>query len=183
MKRTSVFSIALLIAFFMPWLDFRFITLSGFSIPQMLNDIGQLPLPINESDKEFLIVTYVLYLLPLLSIMSIASDFLELKNKNAFKKLDFYLGLVFSVIIILGITQLNERVFSFLGFGFYFTVIVSLIGVFVKDKPLFQPKEGVASLSIDYSQQLSQLKVLLDKELISQEEFDEKRKAVLNKMG
>ena len=77
---------------------------------------------------------------------------------------------------------MNSRVFSFLGIGFYLTVIISLIGIFVKDKALIEPKVPIHEVRNDAVSQLTELKELLEKELISTEEYQQKKEEILRKM-
>jgi len=183
MKRTTVLSIILLIAFFMPWVDYRFISISGFDLPNSIVQLGSFFSMINESDTDFLIITYVIYLIPLFSILTITSQYVSIPFSKYTKKLDYFLALIFSIIILLLLTKINESFFSFLGVGFYLTLIISIIGIVAKDKALIETKNASQKEGQDSISQLSQLKELLEKELISMEEYQQKKEEILKKIG
>jgi hypothetical protein len=182
MKRTTVLSIILLIAFFMPWVDYRFISISGFDLPNSIVQLGSFFSLINDSDTDFLIITYVIYLIPIFSILTIASQYVSIPFSKYTKKLDYYLALIFSIIILLLLTKMNNRFFSFIGVGFYLTLITSIIGIVVKDKALIETKNTSQKEGQDSITKLSQLKELLEKELISMEEYQQKKEEILRKI-
>ncbi|NCA22179.1 MAG: SHOCT domain-containing protein [Crocinitomicaceae bacterium] len=77
---------------------------------------------------------------------------------------------------------MNNRFFSFIGVGFYLTLITSIIGIVVKDKALIETKNTSQKEGQDSITKLSQLKELLEKELISMEEYQQKKEEILKKM-
>jgi hypothetical protein len=182
MKRTTVLSIILLIAFFMPWADFNFLSFSGFELPKSIVQLGGMRFLFNESDADFLMLTYAIYFIPIFAILSISSNYVSLPFSAHIKKVDYYLALIFSIIILLLLSKMNSRVFSFLGIGFYLTVIISLIGIFLKDKALIEPKISIQEVRNDAVSQLTELKELLEKELISTEEYQQRKEEILRKM-
>ncbi len=180
MKRTTVLSIILLIAFFMPWADFRFISFSGFDLPSSLIQLSSFSLSSTESN--LLTASYLIYLIPLFAMITILGTFFQIPFSNKIQKVEYYLGLIFLIIIIITLSKMNSRVFSFLGIGFYLTILISVIGIVITDKEISTSK-NVHSIPVqDYSAQLTQLKDLFDKQIITAEEYQMKKEDILKKM-
>jgi hypothetical protein len=183
MKRTTVLSIILLIAFFMPWADFNFLSFSGFDLPKSITQLGRMRFLFSESDADFLMLTYLIYLIPLFSIVGISSDFTNTNLAAYVKKVDYYVALIFCALILILLGKMGEKSLSFLGIGFYLTFIIAVVGVFIKDKSIVLVSQNNESLTNDdYTKQLTILKDLLDKELITTEEYLLKKEAILRKM-
>ncbi len=76
---------------------------------------------------------------------------------------------------------------SFFGIGFLATAFVSIIGLFVKnDKVIFElpmKSKSSAAETTDITSQFEQLKDLLNKELISTEEYQKKKEEILKKIS
>jgi hypothetical protein len=180
MKRTTVLSIMLLIAFFMPWADLRFISFNGFDLPSSLIQFSQLSL--TESETNVLTATYAIYLIPLFSFITIIGSFFQIPFSNKIQKVEYYLGLIFSILIIIALSNMNNRVFSFLGIGFYLTIIISVIGIVISDKTIVLSKEVATNQLPDFTTQLTQLKDLFDKQIITAKEYQMKKEDILKKM-
>ena len=240
MKRTTILSILLLIAFFTPWIDFQFITFSGFDLPKSIIFFQETSDPFFEVNSIVLLFVYVAYLIPLFSTLSILGDFLQFPFIKYIKKIDYFLALICSIIIIALMAKITSEPFSFLGFGLYLTFIISIIGIFIREKSIatkgtdnaafaslegsekaaFDALEGLDNpafdalakklgltptqllLSPDLSGiilynilgteessseisdgQLTELKDLLDKQVITEDEFQQKKEEIIKKMG
>ena len=183
MKKTSVLSIILLIAFFLPWVDFSFITFSGYQLPKAIHQLSSL----GGQESPLIFLVYSVYLIPIISILNIATDLKLINFNKSFKKFDFYLAVLVCVYMMYTALERSTNFFSFLGIGFFITAIVAIIGLFIKnDKVIFELPTKVksnATENTDVSSQLAQLKALADQELISQEEYQQKKTEILNKMG
>ena len=89
MNRSSIISIGMLIAFFLPWYHISIFTFSGYDIPNTLERISNLADTFksfttkSDDDLEtYKIVakfTYILYLIPFFSLINIGENFSEKK--------------------------------------------------------------------------------------------------------
>jgi len=147
---TTFFSIGLLISFFLPWVDFRFFTVSGYNIPASLEKLLSLGNALesfgnalenilgsgnattgnnlNGSDENLIKLTYLLYLIPVCSAYNIFRDFTQAKKFRF--SIEFILGLIASILVILFIiTRIEDgEGLKYLSFGFYLTAGFSVLG-------------------------------------------------------
>ena len=72
-KIRVIFSIGLLISFFLPWFTFSFFELSGYSIPFTLDKVISIGTYFEE-DIGILKLSYVLFLIPICSIYNIFKE-------------------------------------------------------------------------------------------------------------
>lgn len=182
MKKTTLFSIILVVAFFLPWVDFSFITFSGYELPKAIHQLST----IGGGGSSLIFLVYLVYLIPIFSILNIASDFKLISFSQSFKKFDFYLAVLLCIYIIYTAIERGTDIISFLGIGFFVTSIISILGLFVmNDKVIFEMPKQLKNNSndkTDLTAQLQKLKELYDKELISSEEYQMKKQEILNKL-
>ncbi len=182
MKTTTLLSALLLVAFFLPWVDFSIFIFSGYQLPKAIHQLSSF----GGKESPLIFLIYSVYLIPIISILNIATDLKLINFSKSFKKIDFYLALFVCVYITYTAIERSTNFFSFLGIGFFITAIVAIIGLFNKnDKVIFELPTKVknsSSENTDVSSQLAQLKSLADQELISQEEYQQKKMDILNKM-
>lgn len=181
MKRTSVLSILLIIAFFLPWADFELFSFNGFEIPDSLAKVGRLKGVFNDSDMTFISVSYALYLIPILAVGNLIIGFMETKYEEYIKRSEFYFGLILSILFAFIVGNIDDDLLGFMGSGFYMTLIVSIVGILIKDKPLIPETIKNMSPQSDLKEQLTKLKELREQNLITEEEFQQRKEAVLNR--
>ena len=130
-KLRLVFSLGLLIAFFLPWLDLVFFRLSGFDIPTAYERLSNV-FELFDAGFEFVEVIYLLYLIPVLAIYNILIDLKLLRVKRYILLNDFVIGLVISGLVFL-LFYLEGIRHTVLDIGYYLTVLFSLIGLALCD--------------------------------------------------
>ena len=82
MNKYTYLSLGLIISFFLPWFDFIIFTVSGFEIPTSIDKLKNVSGLFRKNEyNNFINISYVLYLIPLLSTTNIASDFNGKKKK------------------------------------------------------------------------------------------------------
>jgi hypothetical protein len=111
-------SILLLISFFMPWVDAMITSVSGFELPQAVNDLMDMA---GEDDGAGIL--YILYLIPLLSLVFLV---LTAMNKNT-KIFGLVTGVVALLIQIVMMIKGGSMLTDSLQFGFYLSGISALI--------------------------------------------------------
>ena len=139
-KRT-MFSLGLLIAFFLPWLNFIIFKLSGFRIPiayDILSSMGSL----FGNAMLYVKLSYLLYLIPICIIYNTLIDLKLLSDKKKYFLNEFVVGLIFSgLIFILAVT--SEFNLAFFGIGFWLTLLFSILGIML-DRHRLQKNWAVA---------------------------------------
>ena len=125
MKKTTIFSLGLLVAFFLPW----YFSLSGFKIPMAYDKWGSLG-ELFGHNMVFVKVTYILYLLPICAIYNILMDFTG--NKKPYFLNEFIIGIIITGVLLIP-TIVNSSP-SLWGIGYYLTVIFSVLGVWQNDR-------------------------------------------------
>lgn len=128
MNRITYFSIALLIAFFLPWFNLGLFTVSGFDCPTSLDQFSNISNIFNNEEDHNLNYTYIFYLIPIVSVINLIGDYNK-KNRNKLFN-EFSIGLLISILIIYILLDKSMYVFKVLSIGFYMTIILSLIGLF-----------------------------------------------------
>ena len=124
-----MFSLGLLIAFFLPWIDLILIRLSGFRIPiayDRLSSLGSL----FGNDMLYVRLSYLLFLIPICVIYNTLVDLKLLGSKKKYFLNEFVVGLILSgtVFILAVTTEFNLAIF---GIGFWLTLLFSILGVTV----------------------------------------------------
>jgi len=183
MKTTTLLSALLLVAFFLPWVDFSIFIFSGYQLPKAIHQLSI----IGGADSSIVFLVYLVYLIPILSSLNLLADFKLLSLNISLKKFDFYLAIFVCVFISYVAFERSMDLVSFFGIGFLATAFVSIIGLFVKnDKVIFElpmKSKSSAAETTDITSQLEQLKDLLNKELISTEEYQQKKEEILKKIN
>jgi hypothetical protein len=120
----TLFSIGLLISFFLPWIDLRLFTVSGYDLPLSMEKLERL----GNSNDDSAIIFYFLYLIPAFAVYNIFNDFTQSKKLSLLN--EFVVGIIVSFFGIL--IAVLEKKTDFLSLGFYTTVIFSVLGLFSK---------------------------------------------------
>lgn len=91
--------IILIIAYFLPWISWNMLSISGFDLPFMYKKMTNISNKIHfYSKKEFLYTAFYLYSVPILAISSGLSLFM---NKTVLSKILLFIGVVNGVIVSL----------------------------------------------------------------------------------
>lgn len=187
MKKSTILSIGLLIAFFLPWVDLTFFTLSGYDIPTSLQKLSQLNKVFSDNgNSDIYKFSYFIYLIPVFCVFNILKDFGIIKNISYFLN-DFLVGIISSILILLYVINFNEKATSIFSIGYYLTVIFSVLGrllyIFGDDsvKEKGDKTEVLQLDKTDLLNQLSQLHSLKEKNVITDEIYESERQKVLIK--
>ena len=154
---STVFSLGLLVSFFLPWVvaqinfdcDFgwRF-RINGFDIPLFLDKFSNLMYELGNSGdslmkySEILMIysklSYLLLLVPLCSVYNIIVGFYGSRKSYFLNEfaigLICVLGLVCAVFVHVPMDIIKRIDFSVLSVGFYLTILFSVAGVFLNDR-------------------------------------------------
>jgi hypothetical protein len=196
MKLRTILSLGLLIAFFLPWIDLTFFTLSGYNIPISLDKLATIGNWVNTSDDTSIYkISYVLYLIPIFCTYNIIVGLS--KKEAAFFLNEFLVGLICSGFFYFFISSYGEKVTSILSIGYYLTASISLFGVFesvvaffnkIENNPLNQSRgnnEKDKEISSEEKEallkQLEQLYSLKEKGFLTDEIYEQERKLILAK--
>lgn len=131
MNKTSILSIGLLIAFFLPWFDLNLFTISGFEIPTSFEKLSNLNNMFGNENKTLSNTTkfsYILYLIPFLSLINLFKEFSKAKRAYIFN--EFLVGLI-AIIYLFFVAKGYKKDFnSLFGIGFYVTLLISVLGLY-----------------------------------------------------
>lgn len=193
MKLSTLFSIGILISFFLPWIDFTFYSLSGFEIPTSLDKISNVNSVLgNKENMEILKISYFFYLIPICSIFNIIKDLS--KGKYTLFLDEFFFGIIAVIAFVLFVYNLNEKSISFLSLGYYLTLIFSVLGLLApansneEEKTIELvnnakvTKEDFVGEQTILLNQLSQLHDLKEKGVITEEVYEYQRKNIFLKL-
>ncbi|MBS1778055.1 MAG: hypothetical protein JST70_01945 [Bacteroidetes bacterium] len=133
-----IFSGILLIAFFMPWVNLSFISLSAYEIPEKMRAINN---GVNffihgSSTMPYLYVAYALYLIPIFCLTTIIRGVAGYSTK-AFS---FIAATVAITLLVYAISLIGEVILKIATIGLYITSITSFI-LFFASLPLNTPKQ------------------------------------------
>lgn len=193
MKRNTIFSIGILIAFFLPWIDLTFFTLSGYNIPTSLDKINNVSKVFNSNDNsDILKISYFLYLIPICSAFNIIKDISGYKGSYFLN--EFLFGIIGVILLFIMVNNINEKATSVFSIGYYLTALFSVLGIFSYNsnkseeiqspQKKEEPKEAV-SISADKTDllnQLSQLHSLKEKGVLTEEIYEQQRQEILSKL-
>lgn len=114
-------NLLLLISFFLPWIDAMITTFNGFQLPKAVNDLIGMT-----GDNSGAVILYVLYLIPLLSIIYLI---LLAMNKPS-RGFGILTGLVSLFILGYMMVKGGSNLINTLQYGFYLCLVGAAI-VFV----------------------------------------------------
>ncbi len=194
MKKSTFFSIGLLISFFLPWINLTIFSLNGYEIPLSLDKVSGVAKLFDGGDKsDILKISYFLYLIPLCSILSIIKDISG--NSIFFSVNEFMLGIIGTSGFFLYLHSINEKAPSYLGVGFYSTVLFSIVGGISyyhndnksEKKSIVEIKNPSTTLTLEDKNiilnQLSQLHSLNEKGVLPDDVYEKERLELLQKIN
>ena len=135
MKKSTILSGALLLSFFLPWVDFNFIAFSGYDLPRAVSQL------MSFGGKSSSPLLYAVYLLPLASALKLAGGFKLIQFPENLSKIDYFLALVVVGFVLYYTYRIPADYLSFLGIGIYATVILAVLGLVVKDGEIGNKQE------------------------------------------
>lgn len=133
-KLSTKLSIGLLISFFLPWFSVPFFYICGFSIPLYIDEFISMRNFVS-GDVILLIFSYLIYLIPIISVYNIIIDIRKVNSKYILN--EFTIGLFCSSAMYLLLNSYSNALTRALGIGFYLTILFSVIG-FLITNPLFK---------------------------------------------
>ena len=124
-KIENICAIVLIVAFFLPWLSFGgFFSLAGYELPNAAEGVSSLAGAFSESgevDTNYSV--YLVYLVPLLAVGVLATDYLKSDEKVA-----HYVAIAAGAFPILGFLSLViENGMEGLAIGIYLTVVAAIV--------------------------------------------------------
>jgi len=188
---TTIFSVGILISFFLPWIDLGFFSLNGFEIPTSLDKLIIARLFSDDNDIVYLKLSYVLYLIPLFAFINIIMD---LSRANYRTLLDeFGVGISVVLLVFIFIQFIYGKATSTLSIVYYLTALFSLLGVLsFKRKTKTETTSTTNNESfkddavpVDKNSllnQLSQLHSLWEKNVITENIYEQERQEILSKL-
>ena len=137
-------SIVLLLAFFLPWVEFN---IKDFSIDSNACMIPKHLFKFTKYDDDlypFALISLLLYSIPILCIIRIYKAITNQPYKPAFN--EFAAGIIMSIAFVISLLAILEKehaedkIFSFIGFGFYINIIAIIVGAInVNESPQAYP--------------------------------------------
>jgi hypothetical protein len=127
MKKSTILTGLLLLSFFLPWVDFSNISFSENELPYVLGQFRTL------TERGSVLILFAFCIPQFLSAWKIAGAFKLLPFPEILQKSDFLLALMMMGFLLYFSSNYSHDYTSFLGFGFYATVIVAVLGLVVKD--------------------------------------------------
>lgn len=189
---TTIFSVGILISFFLPWIDLGFYSVNGFEIPTSLDKLITVNQVFsNENDVSYLKFSYIMYLIPLFALINVVMD---ISKANFRTQLDeFGIGIIVAILLFAFIYSIHENAISTMSIGYYLTVLFGILGLFSFRKKqkeettsiLTQPtlKDDVIELDkTNLLNQLSQLHELKEKQVITDSIYEQERQSILTKL-
>ena len=188
MNRITYFSLAIIVAYFLPWFDFTFFTVSGFEIPSSLDKLTNINELFSDNKSDDINFTYFLYLIPLLSVINIIGDFTQRKRNIILN--EFAVGLISIIYLFYFIAKMEIDFSKIVSMGFIMTILVSLIGsilvpiMTVSNKTHTIDKLQVESLpnKAELFNELEKLHRLKSENVITDEIFEFEKKSLLIKI-
>ncbi len=176
MKKSFIFSIGALVAFFLPWLTTMLITMRGYKVPGALRKFSSVTQIFSTTkSSELLLVSYVIYLVPLFALFNLIRYFSG--QKRIFWLNEFICGLIAAACILYMAFTYHHHPFRILGIGFYLSLLCSVLGLAASMKEL-KEKEIIPRNRETILAQLAQLQSLKKDGMLT-ESIYEKQKAML----
>lgn len=188
MNRITYFSFAIIVAYFLPWFDFTFFTVSGFEIPSSLDKLTNINELFSDNKGDDINFTYFLYLIPLLSIINIIGDFTQRKRNIILN--EFVVGLISIIYLFYFIAKMEIDFSKIVSIGFIMTILVSLIGSILvpimtvsnKAHPVDKLQVETLPNKAELFNELEKLHRLKSENVITDEIFEFEKKSLLIKI-
>lgn len=194
MKLRTIFSIGLLISFFLPWLDIPYFAIVyGYEIPTSLTKLSHLFISLDSKNIELLKLSYFIFLIPICSVFNIIKELTGLKVSYFLN--EFIFGIIASIILFVLIIIVDATI-NILSLGYYFTALFSVLGICStyygrsikrQDTKVKDAKEEHTQETLSLPEktnllnQLSQLNSLKEKQVITEEIYEQEKAEILVK--
>lgn len=145
-----IFALIFILAFFMPWIERSILSIqisfTGINVPSLnerLTEFSNILHTFTPSGKESTKIGYVLYLVPILSIISIVLIFTM--KRFALSKYVLFIAAILGVIfpIYVDIKVINTLGLTSIGMGSHLLLLSSLIYIALFFSPLMKKKQIV----------------------------------------
>lgn len=175
-KLTLLFTIGLMVSFFLPWVNVLFFDASAFQIPRYVSNLQEMAQAAGSTHRDY--SSYLLYGIPVLCILGICRDVFRLKIWYW-----DYAGILAITLAFMGyvLVKRQDLPVSF-SIGCYLTLALAVCGlvygiVFNGNKPV------AAESKSELFQELSNLQALKEKGVITAEIFETRRQELLQAIG
>jgi hypothetical protein len=126
-KKELLYSLVVLLTFFLPWVSWGFISFKGYQIPNMISNYGDLGDLLSVSNFERnnneIVLAYSIYLIPILTVSSIL---INLKGKKPSTVLN-YLAVYVVFASIYSATIYKSTLLKTADIGIYVIVISTIL--------------------------------------------------------
>lgn len=180
MKKSFIFSLGVLIAFFLPWLTTFLVNMPGYKVPGALRKFSSVAHIFSKTKSaELIMVSYVVYLVPLFAIFNLIRYFS--RQKRIFWLNEFICGLIAAACILYMAFTYHNHPFKILGAGFYLALLCSVLGLAASIQELRQkdamPRSREAILA-----QLAQLQSLKNDGALTESIYEKQRADLLKEL-
>jgi hypothetical protein len=125
-KSENIFAIAMLIAFFLPWINLGgLFTVAGYNIPNTLEGLGSFASAFKKSGAKGVEVPFYIYLVYLIPLLTIGIIILDYKGIET-KLVSIFAGALPILTLIYFIVDIGFDVYKVMGIGAYITIIASI---------------------------------------------------------
>ena len=123
-KIENICAIAIIVAFFLPWLSLGFISFSGYDLPNLASSVSQFGAAFSEDSSASSSGSnaWLVYLVPLLAVAALGFEYLEKNSKNLF----LASGVVNLIGFIYALVEVEGEIGSF-GVGLWLTILASVV--------------------------------------------------------
>jgi hypothetical protein len=121
-KGEMLFAAGLLIGFFLPWASYEgLVSFSGYNISEVLKGFSVFEGGFSKEVTQTPIIVYLLYLIPMLSMVIIIMGFKDLKTKS----ISIATAVVPFIALIYSLVEFGN-IFKAVSIGFYISIISAL---------------------------------------------------------
>ena len=123
-KIENICAIVLAVAFFLPWISLGGIfSFSGYELPNAAQGLNTMAAAFSESEADTIYVVYLVYLVPLLAVGVLATDYLK-----SDKKVAHYVAIAAGVLPLLGfLYMVIDNGMQGMAIGIYLTVVAAIV--------------------------------------------------------
>ena len=123
-KIENICAIVLVVAFFLPWVSLGgMFSFAGYQLPNAAEGINAMAAAFSESEPDTNYVVYLVYLVPLLAVGVLATDYLKSDEKVA-----HYVAIAAGAFPLLGFLYVViDNGIEGLAIGIYLTVIAAIV--------------------------------------------------------
>ena len=125
-KSENIFAIAMLIAFFLPWINLGgLFTVAGYNIPNTLEGLGSFANAFKNSGAKGVEVPFYIYLVYLIPLLTIGIIILDLKGIET-NSVSILAGALPIFTLVYFLVKNGFEIYQVMGIGAYITIIASI---------------------------------------------------------